>query len=117
MKLAFAEFLFGGPPDAVMDPNWGCIISKSTGIRLQAYDAGGKITSAMWVDRHGRPHNPYGPAGIWQWPSGAVRVLEWHISGCLHRPIAAGPAIIRYDEAGNVDSQQFVENPFLTRRG
>jgi hypothetical protein len=110
VKLALAEFLITGPPDAAMDPAWDSIISKSTGIRLQAYDAGGKITSAMWVDRHGRPHNPYGPAGIWLWPSGTVRALEWHIAGRLHRPLAAGPAIIRYDEAGNVAGQQFVDS-------
>ena len=115
MKLAWAEFLLAGPPDAVMDPAWDSIISKSTGIRLQVYDAGGKITSATWVDRHGRPHNPHGPACIWLWPSGTVRALEWHLAGRLHRPLSAGPAIIRYDEAGNVDSQQFVENPLGTR--
>jgi hypothetical protein len=113
MKLALAQFIIAGPPDAVMDPARGSIMSQFTGIRLQVCPASGKMTSAMWVDRHGRLHNPHGPAHMLLWHSGTVRALRWCLAGRLHRPLAAGPAIIRYDEAGDVGSQEFAENPFV----
>lgn len=112
MKLALAQFILTGPPDAVMDPKWGRIRSKSDRITLQTYGVG-NTTSAAWINELGSPHNPYGPAIIWLWPSGNIRALEYHIEGFLHRDRAAGPAEIHYDEAGNIVSQQIVESSWI----
>jgi hypothetical protein len=113
VKLALAQFILNGPADAVMDPDWGRIRSASEGMTLQTYGIAGRTTSAMWVDSKGSPHNPYGPAAIWLWPSGNIRILEYLIEGFLHRDRAVGPAKIHYDESGNITYQQFTVCPWL----
>ena len=64
---------------------------------LRPYYIAGAVSSACWLNNKGSPHNPFGPAAIWMWPSGKLRAIEYHINGHTHR--IDGPAIIHYDEA------------------
>ena len=111
MKLAFLEFMLSGPGDAIHSGEWGTVISKAHLMRLRVYHEKGSIKSAHWVTFSGRPHNPFGPSCIWFHPCGKPRVIEYHIDGCTHRAI--GPAIIEYDERGNVLREQYITSSFV----
>lgn len=112
MKLAFLEFLASGPPDAVWNPDWGRFFSAKEGVYLVVYKESGTIQSAHWRTRDGYITNTHGPAAAWFWPCGTVSALEYHVNGRCHR--ADGPAIIHFDERGNVTRSQFIVNPALS---
>lgn len=112
MKLAFLEFLASGPPDAVWNQDYGRMFSAKEGVYLVVYKESGTITSAHWRTNTGYITNPNGPAAAWFWPNGMVRVLEHYVNGNCHR--TDGPAIIHFDERGNVTRSQFIVNPALS---
>ena len=111
MKLAFLEFIASGPRDALMDNDYDCLRSKAYEMRLSSYSFSGIVIAACWLNNKGSPHNPFGPAAIWMWPSGKVRTIEYHINGHVHR--VGGPAIIHYDESGNITRQQNIICPWV----
>jgi len=112
MKLAFLEFLASGPPDAVWNPDWGRMFSAKDSIYLVDYKENGTVKSAHWRTDSGLITNPHGPAAVWFWPNGTVRALEYHVNGMCHR--IGGPAIIHFDDRGNVTRSQFIMNTALS---
>jgi len=112
MKLAFLEFLTSGPPDAVWSPHWGRLFSVKEGAYLVVYKERGTIQSAHWRTHNGFTTNQHGPAAAWFWPNGTFRVLKYYVDGKCHR--TDGPAIIHFDERGNVTRSQFIVNPALS---
>lgn len=112
MKLAFLEFLASGPPDAVWNPDYGRIFSAKEGTCLIVYKERGSIQSAHWRTNTGFITNTHGPAAALFWPNGTVRALEYYVNGKCHR--TDGPAIIHFDERGNITRSQFIVNPALS---
>lgn len=116
MKLSFLDFLASGPDDAVWSEDWGRIRSKTHKLLLVVHKHAGSsvVSQANWRTDGGCPHNPFGPACIWIYPCGSTRILSYHIDGMAHR--ADGPAIIEYDQRGNIIRQQHIVNPFVLSR-
>lgn len=113
MKLAFLDFFLCGPADAVYNPLRNEFTSESEQLHLRIYKSGSQISSAYWRTDDGRLSNPCGPAGACFWPSGELRSLQYHVSGMAHRE--DGPAIIEWDQSGNIVRQQHIISPWLRR--
>ena len=113
MKLAFWDFFLSGPPDAVYCHSRKEFASESERLYLRIYKSGSMVDSAYWRTDDGRISNPYGPAASWFWPSGHLRAIEYLISGMTHRE--GGPAIIHWDQSGNIVRQQYITSNWVRR--
>lgn len=72
---------------------------------IERYPDGTLKTEKRYFE--GKLHHHKLPAVIEYYPNGKPRLVCWYAEGKIHRPLNEGPALILYDENGNIIEQKF----------
>ncbi|NMX03809.1 toxin-antitoxin system YwqK family antitoxin [Mobiluncus mulieris] len=91
------------------------VVSYRDGTLKWATSKNGRIAKISFYDAARVLHCVDGPAIVEYDQAGQVRCEEWYQSGRLHR--LDGPAVINYDPDGHVRSQQWYRYGLLHRTG
>ncbi len=92
-------------------------LQRAYKVVLTTCQLSGDIVWEEWYNEDGLRHRPNGPASTLYNLDNNDKPSrqEWFKNGILHRPIENGPAVIEYDDDGNVVLEKYIEDGCVSR--